>query len=298
MIEGENVDIHKTAKIHKSAIIKGKNIRIGKNVEIDSGFNCICANKLVINDNTRIKGNTRFFCRELEIGEHNYIVNIIIESAMNAINSKVKIGDKNLILQNTRINCNERVNIGSDVGIGHYVDIWTHGSFMDVLNGYPYVCQPVTIGNHVWLTARSTVLPGVTIGNHVVIANNSVVNKDIPDGAFCGGVPVKIIKENCYPIKLTNDKIDDIISKVIVEYQELLKLKDFDATINYKNNNISFKVKEVGSETMFDLKARSVSGDENEYTDDFRDFLRSQGIKFFTDQPFNSIATNDFKRWL
>ena len=125
LIEGDEINIHKTAKIHEDAVIKGKSIEIGKNVEIEAGLNCICANKLVIKDNTRIKGNTRFFCRELEIGEHNFIVQILIEGATNCVNSKVKIGDQNLILQNTRINCNEQVTIGSDVGIGQYVSIWT-----------------------------------------------------------------------------------------------------------------------------------------------------------------------------
>ena len=298
LIDGDNVEIHKTAKIHKDAVIKGEIIKIGKNVEIEMGFNSICAKKLVIQDNTRIKGNTRFFCRELEIGEHNFIFSINIEGSMNSINSRVKIGDQNLIMQNTRINCNEKVTIGSDVGIGQYVDIWAHGSFMNVLNGYPYICKPVTIGNHVWLTARSTVLPGVNIGNNIVILNNSVVNRNIPDGSLCGGIPIKIIKKNYFPIKLSQSDIDKIVNKAIQEYKQLLKLKDFDVAIKYEKNQISFKIKGEGEEIIFDLNKRKISGIENKYSEDFRDFLRSRGIKIFTDKPFDSIITNDFRKWL
>ena len=243
LITGENVDIHKTAKIHKDAVIKGETIIIGKNVEIERGLHCICAKRLKIGDNTVIKGDTEIICRELDIGQHNYFVNIWIEGAKNAINSKVKIGDKNLILQKTRINCNNSVTIGSDVGIGQFVDIWTHGSFMNVLNGYPYLCKPVTIGDHVWITARSTILPGVNIGNHVVILNNSVVNRDLPGGSLCGGIPVKVIKENYYPIKLSQKEINDIIIDIIQEYNQLLELKGFEAVIEYENNKIIFNLK-------------------------------------------------------
>ena len=186
MIKGGSVQVDKSAKIAKSAVIKGEDITIEENVEIGENFNCISARKLHIKKNTIIKDDVRVFCRELTIGEHNYVLeNVWIEGSLNSLNSTVEIGDRNLICQWTRINCNEKVKIGSNVGIGQNVDIWTHGSFMDVLEGYPYVSAPVTIGNNVWLLARSIVLPGVKIGSNIIIGNNSLVNIDVPDGAFC-----------------------------------------------------------------------------------------------------------------
>jgi hypothetical protein len=111
-------------------------------------------------------------------------------------------------------------------------------------------------------------------------------------------VPVKIIKENCYPQKLDQKQIDEIVNKIIDEYKELLKLKKFKTVIDYKNDEISFKVKKLGSETRFNIRSRTVSGEQNSYSEDFRDFLRARGIKFFIDKPFDQIIPEDFQRWL
>jgi acetyltransferase-like isoleucine patch superfamily enzyme len=299
MIKGDTVRIDKTAKIHKSAIIKGDEITIEGNVEIGKDFSCICARKLHIKRNTVIKDSFKALCRELTIGEHNYVLEgVWIEGSLNSINTIVEIGDRNLICQSTRINCNEKVKIGSNVGIGQNVDIWTHGSFMDVLEGYPYICAPVTIGNNVWVLARSTVLPGVRIGNDVVIGNNSVVNRDVPDGAFCAGIPAKIVRENEYPKKLSQSEKDTIMINIVEDYKKLPKLKGFDAVIAYKESVINFKVRGLEGEAIFDTRTRTISGMNNEYVEDFRDYLRHRGVKFFTNKPFRMIVPSDFKKWL
>ncbi|GBE54886.1 putative lipopolysaccharide biosynthesis O-acetyl transferase WbbJ [archaeon BMS3Bbin15] len=44
------------------------------------------------------------------------------------------------------------------------------------------------------IRANSTVLPGVEIGDNSKISAMSLVNRDIPEGAFAGGVPIKILK--------------------------------------------------------------------------------------------------------
>jgi acetyltransferase-like isoleucine patch superfamily enzyme len=54
--------------------------------------------------------------------------------------------------------------------------------------------KPITIGNDVWIGARSIIMDGISIGHGAVIAANSVVTKDIPPYAIVAGVPSKIIK--------------------------------------------------------------------------------------------------------
>jgi hypothetical protein len=34
----------------------------------------------------------------------------------------------------------------------------------------------------------------------------------------------------------------------------------------------------------------------NEYVEDFRDYLRHRGVKIFTDKPFKAIVPVDFRR--
>ena len=62
----------------------------------------------------------------------------------------------------------------------------------------PIVLQAVTcngptiVGDFVTIGARSTILDGVKIGNNVFIADDSLVNRDIPDNSVAVGVPAAI----------------------------------------------------------------------------------------------------------
>jgi hypothetical protein len=51
----------------------------------------------------------------------------------------------------------------------------------------------ITIGNNVFIGARSTFLPGVKVGENCVIGTGSVVTKSIPPGFVVAGNPAKII---------------------------------------------------------------------------------------------------------
>jgi acetyltransferase-like isoleucine patch superfamily enzyme len=55
-------------------------------------------------------------------------------------------------------------------------------------------CQPITIGNNVWIGANSVVLPEVIIGNNVVVGAGSIVTKNIPSNSIALGNPCKVIK--------------------------------------------------------------------------------------------------------
>jgi len=67
--------------------------------------------------------------------------------------------------------------------------------------------KPIIIGNHVWIGANATVLPGVTIGNNVTIGANSVVTKDIPSNSVAVGNPCEVIKQK--------DPYEEDLSKII-----------------------------------------------------------------------------------
>lgn len=89
--------------------------------------------------------------------------------------------------------------IGNNVMMGEQCFIYTVNHAYDRLD-IPMIkqgvseCEPVMIGNDVWIGSRVTILPGVKIGNGVVIGAGSVVTKDVPDYAVIGGNPAKVIK--------------------------------------------------------------------------------------------------------
>jgi len=49
------------------------------------------------------------------------------------------------------------------------------------------ICEDVTIG------ANCTILPGVIIGKGATVSAMSLVNRDVPAGAFVGGVPIRLL---------------------------------------------------------------------------------------------------------
>ena len=51
---------------------------------------------------------------------------------------------------------------------------------------------PVSIGNNVFIGAKTTILPGCKIGDNVVIATNSTVSTDISSGEVWGGYPLTL----------------------------------------------------------------------------------------------------------
>lgn len=82
----------------------------------------------------------------------------------------------------------ERIQVGDNTIIGFNTTLLAHEYLID-----EYRIGDVIIGDRVMIGANSTVLPGVTIGNDAIISAASLVNCDIPEGAFAGGNPIRII---------------------------------------------------------------------------------------------------------
>ncbi|MBI5103601.1 MAG: acyltransferase [Solirubrobacterales bacterium] len=59
--------------------------------------------------------------------------------------------------------------------------------------------QPVRIGSHVLVNARSMILPGVEVGDGALVAAGSVVTKDVPPWTIVGGNPAKVLRERRHP---------------------------------------------------------------------------------------------------
>lgn len=109
----------------------------------------------------------------------------------------IYVGDNFLTNYNVTILDVARVYVGNDVMIGPNTLITTVGHPLSPKGRKQRhgICQPVTIGNNVWIGGNCTVLPGVKIGNNSIIAAGEVVTNDVPDNCVVGGVPAKVIKE-------------------------------------------------------------------------------------------------------
>jgi len=87
-----------------------------------------------------------------------------------------------------RISCFSSVSIGDDVAIAEQVAIRDSDNH-DVAGAARPSFAPVTIGDHVWIGMRATVLKGVTIGSGAIVAAGAVVTRDVPDNTLVAGVP-------------------------------------------------------------------------------------------------------------
>ena len=82
----------------------------------------------------------------------------------------------------------EKISVGHNTIIGYNTTILAHEYLIK-----EYRIGRVKIGNNVMIGANTTILPGVTIGDEAVISAGTLVHKNVPDGAFVGGNPMKII---------------------------------------------------------------------------------------------------------
>ncbi len=56
-------------------------------------------------------------------------------------------------------------------------------------------CEPITIGDNVWLGGGVIVCPGVTIGENTVVGAGAVVTRDLPPNVVAAGVPARVVRQ-------------------------------------------------------------------------------------------------------
>jgi len=110
--------------------------------------------------------------------------------------ARVAIGDSTSINSGTSICAHCSVQIGKNCGIGNYCLIMDSDFHQVGDHSQTRVPQPspVTIGDGVWLAARSIVMPGVTIGEGAVVCAGSVVATNVAPYTMVGGVPARLIR--------------------------------------------------------------------------------------------------------
>ncbi|MBI2076636.1 MAG: acyltransferase [Candidatus Aenigmarchaeota archaeon] len=84
----------------------------------------------------------------------------------------------------------ELIEIGDNTIIGYGCTILAHEFLIKELR-----IGKVKIGKNVMVGANSTVLAGVTIGDNATVSAMSLVNENVPENAFAGGIPVKVLRK-------------------------------------------------------------------------------------------------------
>lgn len=103
----------------------------------------------------------------------------------------MKIGDQTAVAMMVMMDVMypELISIGRNTIIGYNTTILAHEYLTK-----EYRLGRVSIGDNVMIGANCTLLPGITIGDDAVVAAGSLVNRDVPAGAFVGGNPIRLIR--------------------------------------------------------------------------------------------------------
>ncbi len=294
-IIAEHLTLGHNVQVGPNTTIRATECIIGDDVTIGNHNSFLVGQRLEIGALTTIGSHNTLTARTIKLGEYVFWDSHVTvgHGGKFSPDAHLTVGSYSMICARITLNTNHRIDIGEYVGIGEDVAVWTHGSFLPILDGFPADFGPVSIGHHVWLPARTTVLPNRRIGNNVVIGTNSLINKDLPDGCLAGGIPVKILRENIYP-SINTERNHHLVRQILHDYAELATYKDLHAELNYDEASQVIYCNGV----TFDLITMQTSGSFTPTEEDFRDYLRRRGIKFYTGKPFTSVLPEEYRNLL
>ena len=127
----------------------------------------------------------------VSVGEGSQIHGPLKISGPAGLLGRLKIGQSAHVGADCVLDLSEQLTIGDRVTIEPGVMILTSTHELDFPQhrAGKVIVSPVSIGDGVWLRARSVVLPGVTIGAGAVVEVGAVVNRDVAPNTRVGGIP-------------------------------------------------------------------------------------------------------------
>jgi maltose O-acetyltransferase len=123
---------------------------------------------------------------------------VTIYNAYSGYNN-LTLGDNCVMQGNTYLDVTGPLTLEDGVSLGPGTTIMTHNRYNS--NAFLEEHLPHTTGTKGVLIKKGTgvkagvlIIMGVTIGQNVVVAGGAVVNRDVDDNCFVGGVPARLIK--------------------------------------------------------------------------------------------------------
>jgi acetyltransferase-like isoleucine patch superfamily enzyme len=224
--------IGKGVKLAFGGVIVGRNVEIGDHVEIGL-LAMVMGRSIRIGRFSSVGTMSYVSCERIEIGEDARIREQVFVGGPQLPESSFTLGSRTIILQLATINPTKPVTIGDDTGIGGHCLIFTHGAWLNALDGYPVTYEPVTLGNGVWLPWRVFVMPGTTIGDGSVIGANSLVQGTIPPRSLAVGSPAKVIRSAPdFPKVPTEEERKALVAEMVSEFERYMTYEGVKIEVN------------------------------------------------------------------
>jgi acetyltransferase-like isoleucine patch superfamily enzyme len=213
-------------------VVVGKDVVLGDHVSIGS-FAIVSGRRIHIGRHSSVGTFSYVACEDIEIGEDAKIREQVFVGGPQLPESRFVLGSRTIVLQMAYINPTKPVVIGDDTGIGGHCLIFTHGSWLNVLDGYPVTFASVTLGKSVWLPWRVFIMPGVTIGDGSVIGANSLVTGDIPPFSLAMGTPAKVVKQAPdFPRQHTPQERAHLVAKMVRAFDRYMEYSSVSVVVD------------------------------------------------------------------
>lgn len=227
------------------SVIIGTRVQIGEGTSI--GFlTVIRATQITLGRYVKIGATTIIDTERVFIDDDAKINEQVFIGGPVDPESYIKIGKRTIIMQMSFLNPTKPLIIGDDTGIGGHCLLFTHGSWLSQLDGYPVTFAPITLGKNVWLPWRVFIMPGVSVGDNTVIGANSLVTKNLPPNSLAAGSPAKIISEQ-YPPQISKEKREEILLTIFDEFIKYLKYFGFELVQSQFQNGFKLHIKKNGN---------------------------------------------------
>ena len=136
-----------------------------------------------------------------KVGDNVRILSPLIMTSVQEFNGyhHLTIGNNCILGGNVFLDLRARIHLSDTVNLGPGVIIMTHNRY----NKNPFLEErmanscgvgDVVLKEGASIKAGALIVHGITVGRNAVVAGNAVVNHDVPDCHFVGGVPAKTIK--------------------------------------------------------------------------------------------------------
>ena len=237
--------IGKGVKLAFGAVVLGEQVELADHVEIGL-LAMVIGRSITIGRHSSVGTMSYVACECIEIGEDARIREQVFVGGPQLPESRFTLGSRTIILQLASINPTKPVTIGDDTGIGGHCLIFTHGAWLNALDGYPVTYEPVTLGSSVWLPWRVFVMPGTTIGDGSVIGANSLVQGTIPPMSLAVGSPAKVIRSAPdFPRVPSAERRAEIVAEMVSEFERYVTYEHW--LVNVDGSTRSYRPSEGGA---------------------------------------------------
>jgi acetyltransferase-like isoleucine patch superfamily enzyme len=255
-IIAETLTLGSNTRIGRAILMKGGKITFGENCQLGGRASIEVRSRLVVGDASSIGQNWRLSGVDVVIGERMRCLDDVLIGGGSAfeVYSRLRIGNDCHLGNQCLINTARPVHIGNQVGLGTRTALYTHGSYLSILEGYPVEFGEIEIGDKCWLPG-ATVNPGVHIGAGSVVGVGSVVTRDLPAGCLAVGVPARVIKEHAFPREVTSGEKDRIMHGLLGNFAEILA-DSFDVKVGDVDGRIVLSLSERQTEIVYQYQMK------------------------------------------